>query len=66
MRLPTRSETRPKLLSYFKAISKHLLDTLGWKSKATLRERFLQETAISAALNADDKQAIKTANKIFK
>jgi len=66
VKLPERSSLRLKLIQYFKSLSKPVLDEVGWKERATLGEQMLQETAISAALNANDKKAIEINDRIFK
>lgn len=65
VRLPHLSTPRDKLVSYFGNISKPILAVVGWGEKSTLREQMLQETAISAALNAGDKHAVQMNKKIF-
>ena len=66
VKLPERSSLSLKLIKYFKSLSKPVLDVVGWKQRATLGEQMLQETAISAALNAGDKKAVKINDRIFK
>eukprot|EP00794_Sanderia_malayensis_P006949 gene6949-7729_t len=68
MRLPRRSKTRQLLLQYNANITKPLLEKYGWDEikDGSLKENFLQETAVTAAMNAGDKQAVDMAKRLFR